>query len=271
MVDSKKAKIPKWASEHFKNFLDQSKRLDDVLHLTLQGISMVRGMPRLAEAVVKATETEEEADQPETTEERERIEETRRLAELAEREVDSDFPLVHGQALIALWALLEALVRGFVAEWIRRVPESLKVKQVAKIRIPLAEYQRLSEDERYYFIADQLDRDTSAPLKRGVNRFETLLDPFGLSGAVDSQVRRDLYELSEIRNVLVHRAGIIDVRLLNSCPWLNLTAGNPVSVSHEQYVRAHKAVGSYVLSLLVRVGEHFGVNMDEFKPGGPSA
>lgn len=52
----------------------------------------------------------------------------------------------------------------------------------------------------------------------GVARFETLLALVELSGAIDEEHRKGLFELQQVRNVIVHRAGIVDRRLREQCP-----------------------------------------------------
>ena len=77
----------------------------------------------------------------------------------------------------------------------------------------------------------------------------------GLTGGVPTSLRRDLLELSQIRNVLVHRAGIVDKRLAEACPWLKLQTGNRVQVTDEAYTRYSLAVPQYVRSVVKRLEE----------------
>ena len=85
--------------------------------------------------------------------------------------------------------------------------------------------------------------------------------PFGLSGPVDDNVRRDLFELNQIRNAWVHRSGFADRRLVESCPWLNLKVGDAIRIDHKTTERYYNSVMAYALELIVRNGEYFGVDM----------
>src|SRR5262249_51191654 len=91
------------------------------------------------------------------------------------------------------------------------------------------------------------------------------LEPFGLSGAVPDAVQRDVFELNQVRNCLLHRAGRADRRLIDACPWLGLTTGMPVVVTHQTYQRYVVSLIRYATQLVVRITEHSGVEMKEIK------
>jgi hypothetical protein len=95
-----------------------------------------------------------------------------------------------------------------------------------------------------------------------INRFELLLEPFGLSGPVSETTKRGLFELNQVRNSLMHRAGKADRRLIEACPWLNLSAGQTVNLTGDAYKRYQEAAFDYVTEIIIRIGERFGVDME---------
>lgn len=176
----------------------------------------------------------------------------REQAEFAQGEIESGFPVLHGQAAVALWGLLEAMIEDLVVCILSAESGLLANEQLRRIRIPLAEYESLDLEERMEFLVREYARQSIADLKAGVSRFETLLELVGMSGRVDEAVRRDLFELSRVRNVLVHRSGIADRKLCESCPWLGLKPGDQVRVTHSVYLRYSWAVGEYFIDILER-------------------
>lgn len=251
-------KVPKWASKHFTWFADQTKRLGHLLNLTTQGISGLRGMPQLVEAIRKA-EPESDGSDPE------RLDQARRAAELAEIEVGSGFPMVHAQYAIALWSYLEACIRALITDWLRNRDGALEIDVMTKIKVPVATYHSLSETERLEYLFTELERQISAGLRKGVNRFETILAPFGLSGPVPEDCARDLFELAQVRNLHLHRGGRVDRDFNEACPWLDLESGQDHQVTHADAHRYAGAVSRYSLIVFIRVGESFGCDMSEFK------
>ena len=248
---------PQWALAPFRRFLDQTERLGQIIHLSQTGISMLQGVPRAVEVLANVRGGSD------SDEVRSRLERATREAELAKRELATDFPLVHAQAVVTIWSYLEALSRTFVSEWLRNQPGALSVDEVARIKIKFAEYERLTQEERYLYLFDLLEQELASNLRVGVTRFEVLLAPFGLSGPVPDHLSRPIFELGQVRNAIVHRGISVDRRLVVACPWLNLKPGDPISVSGSMLWSYFNAVHEYVTVLIKRVGAYFGVDMEE--------
>jgi hypothetical protein len=253
----KKPGAPKWATQPFRDFIGQAEKLDQLLHLSMGGISLLCGMPKVVQVLAKVeNDFSEEAHQ--------RLKSANKEAELARRELNDGFPLLHAQTTIALWSALEAAIRLFLIRWLQNYKKAMEIEEIQKLRVRIGEYERLEGEDRFSYILDRLEQELAAPLKAGSTRFELLLNPFGLSGPVDKDVHRNLFELNQIRNVLVHRSGFADRRLVDSCPWLKLRVGDQVKVNHEMTDLYFQSVMKYALDLIVRIGEFFGVDMGEF-------
>jgi len=181
---------------------------------------------------------------------------------MAKRELNEGFPLLYSQAVTAMWHALENHTRRIVVAWLTNDPNALHVDEVMRLKIKLGDYFALDDVERMYFIADQLDQDVSAPLRLGVGRFEALLAPFGLSGQVDDIVRKTIFELQQVRNVLVHRGGRADRHFMEKCPWLKIAIGKLIPVTHRMYERYGSALFVYAMTLLTRIELRFNVNTD---------
>ena len=256
-----KKQVPDWATHPFHRFRDHQVELSRILHLSIRGISFLRAMPEALEAL----EILRPEDHPQAESLRDDIEESKKEAELAQREVDEGFPLLHSQAVVSLWTSLEDLVRTFLATWLANEPSAKQVDAIAKLKMSLGEYERLEEEERCLYAVELLERELQSPLRHGVSRFESLLQPFELSGKIDSEVQKHIYELYHVRNVLVHRRGIADKKLVESCPWLGLAPGDEVVVTHNMYGRYSKAVMTYVVELIQRVRVHLGFKRFDFE------
>jgi hypothetical protein len=254
--------MPDWAKRTFADFLDDTQALYEVLHLCVQGISVATRMPALVRALRSDPTDYQEGEiagaarlakltSPE-------IDAAEYRAALAQREVDNGFNTVHSQGVLSLWSALEDLVKTFVARWLAEIPETRREPPWSDLRIKLGEYEQLDEDQKGYYLVDLAEQNTGAAFRRGVNRFECLLEKLGLSGPVSDEIAKLVFEMQQVRNVIAHRRGVADKRFCESCPTYGVTVGKKVIVSHDKYSAYIGATHGYVGELIFRTGEKFG-------------
>lgn len=181
-----------------------------------------------------------------------------RVEKFAESQVSNGSPYLFSLCAVRLWALLEAFVDELVVEALQCPQDCPGQAVLSKLKGPLIEFRTAPPDEQAEFLAETLKQTLDASLKLGVGRFEVLLEPLGLSGEVHSKVRKVLYELSQIRNVIVHKSGRADRRIVESCPWLDSTRGEVLHVTSKMFERYLKAAYWYLLEIRARVDERSG-------------
>jgi hypothetical protein len=250
---------PDWPFEAFKEFQSQAERLSHVTRLCVGGISNLTATPDLVEALALYNRTT-------GTDQHEReLKAAREEAELAKREVNTGFPVLFMQATVGLWALLESTIRTVVVSELRNAPKALEIAPVSKLRIRLGDYERLAPDDRLHYVADLLEGEVAAGVRNGIERFEVLLKPFGLDGAVPDGLRQDMFEFGQVRNCIVHRGGRTDRQLQNACPWLATNAGEDLTIGSRHFERYQRAAATYVGLLLYRQMERFGIDVTEMR------
>jgi len=111
------------------------------------------------------------------------------------------------------------------------------------------------------FLLAELGRNLGR--QNGVNAFEGLLKHFDLSGEVDDQDRKLIWQTHHLRNILVHRASRADRRFVEACPWLKLNVNDYVSISHEMLRDCGSAICRYVLTITHRLGKRYEVDTHE--------
>jgi len=242
-----------WDAEVFENVVARLNEIDRVLHLCVQGLNMIHGHPEFVQkamAYMKSRGKDVEFDEDDWTR---RIEISKSNAQFAEEEISRSFPVLHANAAIAIWATLEVLVNDLVVGYLVAEPSLLQNDPLRKVKITVSNFYSLDEQDRLKYVIDQHSRTFGIELRQGASRFESLLEIVGLQGPIDEEIRKTLFELSEVRNVLVHRARIADRRLASACPWLGLKAGDSLQISHERYLSYTHAAHAYVHELMVRV------------------
>jgi hypothetical protein len=255
----KKTGSPEWAMQPFSDLTGDIEHLWQLLEMSIRGISMIQAVPQMVRAIAKANDR---------TEHEETVKElaiAEKQAAFAKQELENGFPVLHANTALAIWSHLEAGIRLFLAKWLEHEEAAFEVDAIQKMKVKIGEYERLQGEDRFFYILDRLEQEMVAPLKCGVNRFESILEPFGLAGRVDAEVQRDLFELNQVRNCLMHRGGRADRRFIDACPWLNLEVGQQIKVTHEATRRYIDAVMRYATELVCRIGERFGRDMSEFR------
>ena len=257
-------KIPSWATEHFRESLNSLELLTQLIHISSKGIRTLRGMPKIVKVLA---DYEGKSSDPEAVKDLERAE---KEAALATNEVEKDFPVLHGLAVVALWSWMEHFVKGFLVLWLMNRRDAMSAPAVQKLRVKLGDYLQLRKEEQAHFLIDLLEQDLASSLKRGVTRFESLLAPFNLSFAVSTDTGKLLFELQQIRNAIAHRNGRVDRRLKADCPWLKLKLNEPVRVSQTMLRAYSTAASEFLLAFLYRVGDTYTLDLRPTEPGAPS-
>jgi hypothetical protein len=171
----------------------------------------------------------------------------------------NNFALLNAQAAVASWAGIEALVEDVLVALLMSHPEALARPKVDKVKVTLASFVSMSEEERIRHLLRELEISESGPGggRSGAETFEPLLKVFDLSVPLKPETREALFELSNIRNVIVHRMHIADARLVEKCPKLGYKKGNRVLVKEEQVDTYFRATSAYAIALSSRVTEKY--------------
>jgi hypothetical protein len=171
------------------------------------------------------------------------------LQSFAEQELTAGFPHLYQLASVRLWTIVETFVGGELLNVIMDHPEIRNLPIIRKMKGPLIDFNESSEAQQAETLLSLLSDELGARFRRGVGRFETIFEAIGLGGPIDDEVRRLIFELSEVRNVVVHRGGIVDPRFAHNCPWLNTTDGQALGVTHGQLLRYSFATQWYVVEI----------------------
>jgi hypothetical protein len=210
-------------------FMGYLVNMSRVMDISIRGIGMSIPMVNLAKAVdnVKAVSRDERFPHDLAKSEK-RIRRIEQDAEFARDQVAKDFPLLNGLALVGTWGALEAFIEDLAAGWIGRYPEILEEDSFARIKIPFVRFNALDDDERRTFLVREI---SGANRQSGISGFEDLLGKIGLGGKVEDEIRKDIFEMHQIRNLIVHRASVADRKFVEDCPWLNCRIGEDIAVT----------------------------------------
>jgi hypothetical protein len=185
------------------------------------------------------------------------------LEDFAKDQANRGFPLLFSIVSIRLWSILEVMVDDFVRRLVLS-PESLPPDSILhKIKGPLLPYVNASPEAKSEIMTAALKQELGAALKPGAARMEELLRVFGLAGSINEIVRRLLLESWAVRNVLVHRNGIVDKRFLEVCPWLRYSEGGSITLTRNQFRMYSLSAEWYIAEMCLRISRKFSVWTDQ--------
>lgn len=240
-------------SKPFHSCVAYIKEANRVLYLSVRGISQLSKSAELVRALANLDHVDEDGVLSE--EAQKDVQAAYQIAELAQEEIDNDFPLLHAHTAVAIWTALETTFPRFAAEWLLKFPETLQEPTFAKITVPIGPYDLMSKEERATFVIGELLQIIRFQYLPGVARFEALLDELGISGGVNDDLRRVLYELSHVRNLVVHQFSIVDQRFADECPWVKIDVGERLLIGQGDYERYLVAVTKYLTDVILRVAK----------------
>jgi hypothetical protein len=251
----------KAADTLFTDFIEVLAETVHLVGLSAKGIYQLYSVGEIVDNYINETGQNEDKDK------RKKAKEER---DFAKREAEKGFPFLYGQGAVWIWGQLEAFIEDLLVTCMENDIELTDNEMVRRIKLSLVQYESMSEKERKYYILDSLQRNLQAKFKQGVNQFESILDVFKWSGSIDDQTRRDLFELGNIRNTLVHRRGMADKRLVESCPCLNMKIGDSIKVDATSFQRYANTIMIYVGLIMKRITVYYGDKtdrIDEFIKG----
>jgi hypothetical protein len=238
---------PEWATPCVR-FMDYMFQVWGLHDLTQRSIRVSTHMPSMIDTLISTDNFSEN----EKTVNKANLRRNERAAHLAKSEIENDFPFLNSHSLMGICGAMEGMVEDLAVSWIQHNPSVLDEPKLAKIRLPLIEFQRMSDQDRLRFLVTELQRDLGLELKNGATKFESLLTVLGLGGSVDRKVRDTIFEAQNLRNIFAHRGGVADRKLVANCPQLQYNVGDIVKIDTENFVRIFFGLFTYGAVILNR-------------------
>ena len=260
--------IPRYVARPLQGFLDYQKETMRLLHMSMGGIRMITSVPHSLEVLGEDRYSANPPGEPAKEEFLRELEQAKEQARFAENECHGGFPLLHSHALVGVWGAFESAIEDSVLGMLMNKPDLLQSECFSKIKISLAEFEILEKEDRIRYIFEETSRSHTLGRRQGVDRFEVLLGYVGLSGTVDPDIRKTVWEVSHIRSVIVHRASIADRKLVQSCPWLNYKIGERVKIPREVLAKYVHTLTEYLIVVLKRLCVKYDVDYERKAFGG---
>jgi hypothetical protein len=216
--------------------------------LATLGISRMERDAQLEESIVNYDLVVSGIKEP-SEEQNLRIAEAKERAAFAKKEIEEGFPLLCAHSLVGLWGAFEAAVDDFLATWLEAHPAKLTDAESIRLRVSASDLLVPIEQDRIRLVLAELARSLSVEARIGTSRFEAMLSRVGLSGEVPETVRRQVFEMQQVRHIWAHRGGRPDEVFQNRCPWMEPDPNGRITVDVERLNNYGAATVQYAINV----------------------
>jgi hypothetical protein len=175
--------------------------------------------------------------------------------QIAKQSLKESHHMLYEQAIITQYAYLEAGLRDLIKNIFIHEPSLFKDAEVGKLKVEYLTYRRHQKagDEvlASYFMKQLEDSLPRTPY--GVDKFESMLKLVGLNGAVSSEVSKLIFEQAQIRNILLHKKGVVDQLFNERCGNLGYKVGDRIKLTLDQVKAYIGADMTYISTVSERV------------------
>jgi hypothetical protein len=167
-----------------------------------------------------------------------------------------------GQGLITIWSTVEVCLRDILIEWLLINRAAWKSKRIADLKISIADWEAMDRRARATWIVASLWRTIGTAEHNPIGRFATLFDALDVPRAlpdspytIQGDTGRLVIELWAIRNVIVHRMGVIDAKFCADCPHFSGKEGEPIVLTMKSYGTYANAAIDFLQAMIMRIRE----------------
>jgi hypothetical protein len=167
----------------------------------------------------------------------------------AEKEATTGFNTLFSHAAVGTWGAIETSIENTLLNHIRKVSD---VETVIRANAPAMKDKDLRRGLEGGAPEILLKRwEGSLPNTLTTMRRQLLmLQAFGLHITLNPGNEQLLSELAELRNVILHRGGVVDQRFKDKCPWRSDKIGDRMRVSYELMRHYFEAAGDFAVKLI---------------------
>lgn len=172
----------------------------------------------------------------------------RTLGPWAKDILDAQLHPINSHALIGLWSAVEVAVEDTLRLVLIKDSLSLAIVFEAGTKMRDKPTSPLSEEDAQR-VARAFERHARSSRPVG-HAYAYMLSALGIEVKLPDSVATTVSEINYVRNILLHRGGIVDSRVAAEAPELGLQPGSKIAVTSKTYERYYDAVGEFAKAFL---------------------
>lgn len=168
-------------------------------------------------------------------------------AAFAADEIANGFNTIFSHHAVAMWGAVETTIEQTLVSHIRKLPDAAAVVAGSASSLNTGKLRTTTEREAKATIKMW---EQAIKIDSAMGRSVKMLKAFDINISLSSDLSRELDEMSEIRNIIVHRAGFADERFMKKCPWTKSKAGDFLTVDRARLDRYISATHKFAVALV---------------------
>lgn len=141
-------------------------------------------------------------------------EKQKKIIKAVRKEIADNFYSVKTGELILLYSRFEAAITEVVYVFFQTT-KAAAYPDVDNAKSNLKVFMALNARNQKTYIADLYIQQKSANIKYGFQRFEAILEPLFGKSVIDERIKNDIFKFAQLRNLLIHKNGIVDSQFKN--------------------------------------------------------
>lgn len=152
------------------------------------------------------------------------------------------------QFCVGSWSAIETMIEDTLIDHLINVPNAY---EIVEQKWPILQKRRPDNptdrgEARAYFRY----WEKAVNQKNVVDRAMGMLSAFDLDFNIDQKNKDNLTEFNELRNILLHRKGIVDEYFLAKVPWSDRKVGDEYHISRDDLMKLYEAASNFTIGLM---------------------
>jgi hypothetical protein len=165
---------------------------------------------------------------------------------------DNDYSVLHTHSLVSIWAALESAIENLILALILNDTQSLD-------RLRKFGVKKIDENLKNHDLTEDIClsiykklKDVTSVSYDIVQTMQNMLSAFNINVKCEIY-KSELLEANAVRNVIVHRFGIVDEKSVKNSPSLAGYVGQPFTISNKKYLTYQSAIGKFLIDVQEKI------------------
>jgi len=172
--------------------------------------------------------------------------------EAANKEVSDNYFSVKSSELVLLYSRFESAISEVIYLFFQKTNYKL-LPSLDNTKTNLLDLLNMNKKDQKEYLADIYIQQKTLGIKYGFNRFEVILEPLFGKSNIEDEIKQHIYLFAQIRNLLIHKNGIIDKQFKNIIKNSKQVIGKKIQLDNKLMNYCISAIVKYAAEMINRI------------------